>query len=153
VTLNSLGLIVGNEISGNGTNPAGPFGRTGVTVFHSPRRSAGRQSHHGQLRTRRPGRRGLEASPSGDPGFALPTKNVIRGNSTAAPSQGISVTLNSTLGLRDATVEANNGAGVTLAARSTMNVVSSTITGNTVNGVLLSQAVPRSSNRFRPCRV
>ena len=146
VTLNSLGLIVGNEISGNGTNPAGPFGRTGVTVFHSRADLPG-----GNLITGNFGQGVLIAAGSsaaiGDPGFALPTRNVIRGNSISAPSQGISVTLNSTLGLRDATVDGNNGAGVALAARSTINVVSSTITGNTVNGVQLSQG---SAAIFQP---
>ncbi|HEV8144615.1 MAG TPA: right-handed parallel beta-helix repeat-containing protein [Methylomirabilota bacterium] len=146
VTLNSLALIVGNTITGNGTNPAGPFGRSGITVFMSRADLPG-----GNTITNNFGQGVLVGGAStvviGDPGFGFPTRNTIRGNSTAGTSQGISVALNSTLGLRDALVEANNGAGVALTARSIVNVVSSTITGNTANGIQLSQG---SAAIFQP---
>ena len=146
VTLNSFALVVGNTLSGNGTNPAGPFGRSGITVFMSRADLPG-----GNIITNNFGQGVLIGGAStvaiGDPGFGLPTQNIIRGNSTAAPSQGISATLNSTLGLRNALVEANNGAGVALTARSIVNLVSSTITGNTANGLELSQG---STAIFQP---
>ena len=146
VTLNSLALIVGNTITGNGTNPAGPFGRTGITVFMSRADLPG-----GNTITNNFGQ-GISIGAGstvaiGDPGFALPTRNTIRGNSTAAPSQGINAALNSAVILRNALVEANNGAGVTLASRSTMNVVSSTVTGNSGDGIQLTQG---SAAIFQP---
>jgi hypothetical protein len=146
VTLNSLALIVGNTITGNGTNPAGPFGRTGITVFMSRADLPG-----GNLIANNFGQ-GISIGAAstvaiGDPGFALPTRNTIRGNSTAAPSQGINAALNSAVILRDALVELNNGAGVTLASRSTMNVVSSTVTGNSGDGIQLLQG---SAAVFQP---
>ena len=146
VTLNSFALVVGNALSGNGANPAGPFGRSGITVFMSRADLPG-----GNTITNNFGQGVLIGGAStvaiGDPGFGLPTQNIIRGNSTAGPSQGISVALNSTLGLRNALVEANNGAGVALTARSIVNLVSSTITSNTANGLELSQG---SSAIFQP---
>jgi len=145
VTLNSLGLIAGNEISGNGTNPAGPFGRTGVTVFSLSRRPAG-----GNLITGNFGQGVLVAAGSsaaiGDPASRCRPRTSF-GATRRGPIAGHQ---------RDAEFDArpegrdgrgNNGAGVALAARSTMNVVSSTITGNTVNGVQLSQG---SAAIFQP---
>ena len=152
VTLNSLAVVVANTISGNGTNPAGPFGRSGITVFMSRADLPG-----GNLITTNFGQGILIGGAStvaiGDPGFGLPTRNTIRGNAVAppppgaAPLPGIGAALNSAVILRDALVEANAGAGVTLGVRSTMTVVSSMITGNGAEGIQLSQG---SATVFQP---
>ena len=83
----------------------------------------------------------------GDPGFGLPFDNLIRGNSTATPSQGVQVGIASAITLRNATVDANNGAGIALSERSTAVLGSTTVTGNTANGVQLIQG---SAVVFRP---
>jgi hypothetical protein len=53
----------------------------------------------------------------------------------------------STVTLRNATVDANNGAGVALSERSTAVIASTTVTGNTANGV---QLIHGSAVVFRP---
>ena len=145
VTQGAMALINGNTISGNGTNPASPVGRFGVILFQSRADLIGRNTITGNFGS------GLLMIAStafvGDPGFGLPFDNLIRGNSTAAPSQGILVGTGSTVTLRNATVDANNGAGVALSERSTAVVVSTTVTGNTVNGV---QLLHGSGVIFRP---
>jgi hypothetical protein len=145
VTQNSIALIFGNTISGNGTNPASPVGRFGVILFQSRADLIGGNTITGSAGP------GLLLSAStafvGDPGFGLPFGNVIRGNSTAGPSQGVQVITGSTIFLRNATVDANNGAGVQLSERSTATILSSAVTGNTVNGV---QLVTGSGVIFRP---
>ena len=137
VTVASAAVIAGNTISGNGASPAGAFGRFGVTAFHSRVSLPG-----GNLITGNFGAGVLvNASTAviGDPGFAVPTNNVIRGNSTAAPSQGVNVAQNSTLLVRNATIDNNNGTGIGLSSRSTMTMFSSTVTGHPASGVQLSQ--------------
>ena len=105
-----MAVVASNTITGNGTNPAGVFGRFGVTAFHSRLSLPG-----GNVITGNAGAGVLvNASTAviGDPGFGLPTGNVIRGNSTAAPTQGINVVQNSTLLIRNATLDGNNGTGI-----------------------------------------
>ncbi len=137
VTVGSSAVIAGNTISGNGTNPAGPFGRFGVVAFHSRINLPGGNVITGNFGA------GVTINAStaviGDPGFAIPTNNVIRGNSTAAPSQGVSVQMSSMLQIRNATIENNNGTGVGVSARSTMRMFSSTVTGHAADGIRLSQ--------------
>jgi len=137
VTLGSLGIIYGNTVTGNGTNPNSPLGRFGVVVVDSRADLPGGNTITGNFAS------GIAFSKStgfiGDPGFGLPTVNVIRGNSTAAPSQGVVLSLGSAAVMRNATVEANNGAGVALTGRSTLSVFSGSITNNSVNGLQLSQ--------------
>jgi hypothetical protein len=137
VTVGSAAVIAGNTISGNGANPAGVFGRFGVTAFHSRISLPGGNVITGNFGA------GVLVNAStaviGDPGFTVPTNNVIRGNSTAAPSQGVNVTQNSTLLVRNATIDGNNGTGIGLSSRSTMTMFSSTVTGHTANGIQLSQ--------------
>ena len=53
----------------------------------------------------------------------------------------------STVTLRNATVDANSGAGVALSERSTAVIISTTVTGNTANGV---QLIHGSGAIFRP---
>ncbi len=137
VTVGSAAVIAGNTISGNGTSPAGAFGRFGVVAFHSRISLPGGNVIANNFAA------GVAINAStaviGDPGFAIPTNNVIRGNSTAAPSQGIAVIMNSMLQIRNATVENNNGTGVGVSGRSTVRMFSSTVTGHANNGVHLSQ--------------
>jgi len=147
VTIGSTAIVVGNTISGNGTSPTGAFGRIGIAAAIQSRIDV----VAGNTITNNFGAGVFVGSGSmagfGDPGFGLGVANLIRGNSTAGPSQGINVTLNSTLILRGATVDNNNGAGVALSARSTMSAFSNTITGNSMDGVQLSQG---SAAIFQP---
>lgn len=135
VTQGSFALIHGNTISGNGANPASPVGRFGIILFQSRADVIGRNTITDNFGS------GIAMVAStafvGDPGFGLPFDNLIRGNSTAAPSQGVLVGSGSTLTLRNATIDANNGVGVALSERSTAVVVSTIVTGNTANGVQL----------------
>jgi|SRR5215831_1437930 len=142
VTQNSLGLIISNTVTGNGTNPGSPVGRFGVLLFHSRADLPGGNTISGNFGY------GIALTGStaviGDPGFGPIPGNTISGNSTAGqtpfgPPAGISLVLASTAVLRTATVQSNNGAGVLLLGRSTLSVVSSTVTGNSVNGVELGQ--------------
>jgi hypothetical protein len=145
VTLGSLGLIYGNIVTGNVTNPASPLGRFGVLVVHSRADLPGGNTITGNFGS------GIVLTAStgfiGDPGFGLPSVNVIRSNSTATPSQGVLLALGSAAVVRNATIEANNGAGLMLAGRSTVSMFSGTITSNSVNGVQLSQG---SAVLFQP---
>ena len=145
VTVGSQALIAGNTVSGNGTSPAGAFGRFGVTAFHSRVNLIG-----GNTITNNFGA-GVAIIAStgllGDAGFGLPTNNIVSGNSTAVSSQGVNVLFNSTIVLRNATIENNNGTGVALSGRSVATVASSTVRGHTNNGVLLSQG---SAAIFQP---
>jgi len=147
VTIGSTAIVIGNTISENGTSPTGAFGRVGIAAAIQSRIDV----IAGNSITGNFGAGVFVGSGSmagiGDPGFGLGVANLIRGNSTAAPSQGVNVTLNSTLILRGATVDNNNGAGVALSARSTMSAFSNTITGNSLNGVQLSQG---SAAIFQP---
>ena len=147
VTIGSTAIIIGNTISENGTSPTGAFGRIGIAAAIQSRIDV----IAGNTITNNFGAGVFVGSGSmagiGDPGFGLGVANLIRGNSTAAPAQGINVTLSSTLILRGATVDNNNGAGIALSARSTMSAFSNTITGNSVNGVQLSQG---SAAIFQP---
>jgi len=143
VTQNSLALIFGNTITGNGTNSASPVGRNGIIVFNARADLPGMNTISGNSGP------GILLSGStayiGDPGFGLPSANTISGNSTAGqtgpmtPAAGISLGTASTAVLRNATVKSNNGAGVLLLGRSTLSVISSTVTGNSVNGIELGQ--------------
>jgi hypothetical protein len=145
ITQGAMALIHGNTISGNGTNPASPVGRFGVILFQSRADLVGSNTITGNFGS------GILMVAStafvGDPGFGLPFDNLIRGNSTAAPSQGVLVGTGSTITLRNATVDANNGAGVALSERSTAVFVSVTVTGNTANGV---QLIHGGGAIFRP---
>jgi parallel beta-helix repeat protein len=137
VTIGSSAVIAASAISGNGASPTGAFGRFGVFAFHSRINLPGGNLIGGNLGAGV----GLNAATAviGDPGFTLPTTNVIRGNSTAAPSQGITATLGSALQIRNATVENNSGTGIGLSGRSTVRMFSTTVTGHAANGVQLSQ--------------
>jgi hypothetical protein len=145
VTQGAIALIHGNTISGNGANPASPVGRFGIIVFQSRADVIGRNTITGNFGS------GIFLIAStafvGDPGFGLPFDNLIQGNSTAAPSQGVLVGSGSTVTLRNATIDANNGAGVALSERSTAILASTTVTGNTANGV---QLIHGSGAIFRP---
>jgi Right handed beta helix region len=147
VTIGSTAIVIGNTISGNGTDPAGPLGRFGIAAAIQSRIDLAA----GNTITNNFGAGVFVGSGSlaaiGDPGFGLGTANLIRGNSTAAPSQGVNVTANATLVMRGATIDANNGAGIALSARSTMSAVSNVITGNSGNGIQLSQG---SAAIFQP---
>src|SRR5262249_41189310 len=76
VTVGSSAVIAGNTISGNGRNPAGPFGRFGVVAFHSRITLPGGNTISGNYGA------GVAVNAStaviGDPGFSLPTNNIIR---------------------------------------------------------------------------
>lgn len=145
VSLASLGVIYGNTVTGNGTNPSSPLGRFGILVVQSKADFPGGNTITGNFGS------GIAFSGSGgfigDPGFGLPSVNVIRGNSTAAPSAGISLALGSAAVMRNATVEGNNGAGVSLGGRSTLSVFSGSLTNNNANGLLVSQG---SAVLFQP---
>jgi len=129
VTQNSLGLIFGNDVKGNGTNPGSPVGRNGILLFGARADLPGLNTISGNAG---PGI-ALNGSTAyiGDPGFGLPSANTISGNSTAGqtgpmtPAAGISLGTASTAVLRNATVQSNNGAGVLLVGRSTLSVMPS----------------------------
>jgi len=143
VTQNSLGLIFGNDVKGNGTNPGSPVGRFGILLFGARADLPGANTISGNAGP------GILLSGStayiGDPGFGLPSANTISGNSTAGqtgpqtPASGIALGVASAAVLRNATVQSNNGAGVLLLGRSTLSLISSTVTGNSVNGIELGQ--------------
>src|SRR5262245_43355442 len=84
VTQNSPGLIYGNILTGNGTNPNSPVGRFGVLVFHARADLPGGNMIIGNFGF------GIALNGStaiiGDPGFGLPSANTISGNSTAGVS-------------------------------------------------------------------
>jgi hypothetical protein len=145
ITQGSMALVYGNTISGNGVNPASPVGRFGVIAFQSRFDVIGGNSITGNFGS------GIAMFAStgfvGDPGFGLPFANVIRGNSTAAPGAGVSAGVGSTVSIRAAAIDTNNGAGVALSERSTAVLFSATVTGNTANGVQLIQG---SAVVFRP---
>jgi hypothetical protein len=137
VTVGSAAVIAANTVSGNGTSPAGAFGRFGVVAFHSRISLPGGNLISDNFAA------GVNLNAAtaviGDPGFSLPTNNIIRNNSLAAPSQGISLQLNSALQIRNATVENNNGTGIGALSRSTLRMASTTVTGHANNGVQLAQ--------------
>jgi hypothetical protein len=143
VTIGSTAVFVGNTISGNGTSPTGAFGRFGIGAAIQSRIDLA----VGNSVTANFGAGVVVASGStafiGDPGFGLGVSNTIQGNSTAGPSAGptagVAVALNSTLVVRGATINANNGAGIALSARSVMTAFPTTVTNNTANGIQLSQ--------------
>ena len=147
VALGSMGLIHGNFVTGNGTNPTSPLGRFGIFVLHSRVDLPGKNTITGNFWSGI-GIRGSTAI-IGDPGFNQPTDNLIRGNNLAAlPNEGgVSLALGSTAVLRNATIDANNGAGVALSERSTAVLFSANVTNNTANGVQLIQG---SGVVFRP---
>jgi hypothetical protein len=147
VALGSMGLIYGNTVTGNGTNPASPLGRFGIFVLHSRVDLPGKNMITGNFGA------GILLNGStaiiGDPGFNQPTDNVIRGNNLAAFQNqgGVSLALGSAAILRTATIDANNGAGVALSERSTAVLFSANVTNNTANGVQLMHG---SGVVFRP---
>ena len=145
ITQNSMALVYGNTISGNGVNPASPVGRFGVILFQSRADLIGSNTITGNFGT------GVALFSStafiGDPGFGLAFTNTIRGNSTAAPTAGVSAGIASSVVIRAATIDANNGAGVALSERSTAVLFSANVTNNTANGVQLIQG---SGVVFRP---
>jgi len=147
VALGSMGLIYGNIITGNGTNPMSPLGRFGIFVLHSRVDLPGKNTITGNFGS------GILLNGStaiiGDPGFLTLTDNLIRGNNVAAvPNQGgVSLALGSTAVLRTAIIDANTGAGVALSERSTAVLFSANVTNNTANGVQLIQG---SGVVFRP---
>jgi hypothetical protein len=141
VTQNSLGLIFGNTVTGNGTNANSPLGRFGVLLFQSRADLPGGNTISGNFGW------GVFLMQStvviGDPGFGLPSANTISGNSTAGttvfgPPAGVLLGA-STAVLRNATVDSNTGAGVLLGDRSTVIVNGSTVTRNSINGIQLGQ--------------
>jgi Right handed beta helix region len=147
VALGSMGLIYGNTVTGNGTNPNSPLGRFGIFVLHSRVDLPGKNTITGNFWSGI----GITGSSAiiGDPGFNQPTDNVIRGNNLAALQNqgGVSLALGSAAVLRTATIDANNGAGVALSERSTAVLFSANVTNNTANGVQLIQG---SGVVFRP---
>jgi parallel beta helix pectate lyase-like protein len=147
VALGSMGLIYGNTVTGNGTNPTSPLGRFGIFVLHSRVDLPGKNMITGNFWSGM----GISGSTAiiGDPGFNQPTDNVIRGNNLAALQNqgGVSLALGSAAVLRNATIDANNGAGVALSERSTAVLFSANVTNNTANGVQLIQG---SGIVFRP---
>jgi parallel beta helix pectate lyase-like protein len=151
VTIGSTAVFVGNTISGNGTDPAGPFGRFGIGAAIQSRVDLAANN----VITDNFGAGVVIGSGStafvGDPGFGLGASNTIRNNSTAGSSAGltagIAVALNSTLVVRGATIDKNNGTGILLSGRSVMTVFPTTITNHTANGIQLSQG---SAAIFQP---
>ena len=150
MTQNSLALIFGNTVTGNGTNPSSPLGRFGVLLFQSRADLIGGNTISGNSGW------GIFLTEStamiGDAGFGLPFANTISGNSTAGqtvfgPPAGIFIGLASAAVLRSATADTNTGAGVLLADRSTLVVNGSTVTHNSINGIQLGQG---SMAIFRP---
>jgi len=148
LTQNSLGLIYGNTVKGNGTNPNSPVGRFGVLLFQSRADLPGRNTITENFGA------GIvltigSTAVIGDPGFGLPSDNTISGNSTAAPSAGILFGLASSAVVRNATIQGNNGAGLNLAGRSTVSVFSGTVTNHTI-GLQLSQGAAAVFQNVQP---
>ena len=137
VSLNSMVLIHGNTVTGNGTNAGSPLGRFGILLFHSRADLPGGNTISANFGP------GIVVTGSsaviGDPGFGLPSVNVISGNSTAGAAQGIAIALGSAVVLRNATVDKNNGTGVAVSGRSTLSVFSGTLTNHSGNGLQVSQ--------------
>jgi hypothetical protein len=144
-TLNSMTLLVGNTISGNGGATAPGLGRGGVGVNLSRLVMPGLNTITGSRGS------GVfligSTAVIGDPGFGLPTANTISGNGTLIPGNGLFVFMASAVTVRNATIQNNGGSGIALSQRSTLTAIDSRIMGNTVDGV---QLVEGSAAIFQP---
>ena len=128
VAQGSIGTIAMNTITDNGTNST--LARFGIAVSLSTASISG-----GNTISRNAGTgvfAGTGASVLlGDLGPGLPTTvNTISANGNAASSGGVFVFLGSTMVVRDAVIEQNNGPGLAFSTRSTGQVISSTIRNN-----------------------
>jgi len=126
-------IVAMNTITENGTNPASS-GRSGVSALMSATVSiAG-----GNTISRNPGP-GIAVSVGstaviGDPAAGLTTVNTISRNGSAASPGGISAFLGSSIVVRDAVIEENNGLGVILTMRAQLQLLGSTIRDNVAAG-------------------
>jgi hypothetical protein len=138
VAQGSTGTIAMNSITDNGTNPT--FPRSGVSVSQSAASITG-----GNTISRNAGQGVFAGTGSsvvlGDLGVGLPTTvNTISANGNPASPGGVFVFLGSTMVVRDAVIEQNNGPGLAYSMRSQGQIFSSTIRNNvdvpTTNGFI-----------------
>jgi hypothetical protein len=127
VAQGSTGTIAMNTITDNGANPTLP--RFGISVSQSAASITG-----GNTISRNAGQgvfAGTGASVIlGDLGVGLPTVNTVSANGNPASPGGVFVFLGSTMVVRDAVIEQNNGPGLAYSMRSQGQIISSTIRNN-----------------------
>jgi parallel beta-helix repeat protein len=127
VVLGSMATIAMNTISGNGTNPSLP--RFGVAVSQAAASIAG-----GNTISDNAGQGVFAGTGSsvllGDLNTGLTTVNTISHNGNPASPGGVHAFLGSTIVVRDALIELNNGPGLMLNTRSLGQIFSSTIQDN-----------------------
>jgi hypothetical protein len=127
VVYGSTATIAMNTITDNGTSPNLP--QLGINIISSFVSIAG-----GNNISNNAGQGVFAGTGSnvllGDPSVGLTTVNTISGNGNSASSGGVFVFLGSTMVVRDAVIEQNNGPGLTYSMRSQGQTLSSTISNN-----------------------
>lgn len=123
--------IAMNTISGNGTNATSP-GRSGIGLFLSATASiAGGNTISGNAGPGVSVALGSSAviGDPGQPGVST-TVNTISGNGNATSPGGVSANLGSSIVVRDAVIESNNGYGLILSQRAQGQLFGTTIRNN-----------------------
>jgi len=119
--------IAVNTITDNGTDASQP-GRSGIGIQQGTASMSGntisRNAAVGVVLSL--GSRGV----LGDPAFGLTTGNTVSQNGGAVSQGGVLAFLGSSLVIRDALIEQNNGPGLTFSTRSQGQIFSSTIRNN-----------------------
>lgn len=127
VAQGSTATIAMNTITDNGTNPSLP--RQGIGIMQSVASVAG-----GNTISNNPGQGVIASTGSsvllGDLSTGLTTVNTISANGNNANPGGVFVFLGSTMVVRDAVIELNNGPGLAYSTRSQGQIISSTIRNN-----------------------
>jgi parallel beta-helix repeat protein len=133
ISVGSTAFVAANSITGNG-NGAGALGRFGIGVFDSSADIIGANSITGS------GNHGIFTRASsvliGDTSFGFSSVNTVTGSGTTVPSSsGIFGFIGSSLQIRNATINENNGFGVALSLRSSAQMSGNTIQNNTGSGL------------------
>lgn len=127
VSTGGTAQIAMNQVTGNGTDPTQP-GRNGISVLQGSASLVGGNTISGNAGA------GLAITSSsvtmGNGDLGITPVNTITGNGNSASPGGVSAFLGASVVLRNATIQGNNGPGVTLTTRSQAQLVSSTIQGN-----------------------
>jgi len=128
VSLGSAAIVAMNSITDNGTISTSST-RAGVSINQSTASIAG-----GNTIARNAGTGvvafGGASVQVGDSSFGLPTLNTISRNGNTAQPGGITVILGSTMVVRDAVIEENNGQGLLFSTRSQGQLINTVIRNN-----------------------